>query len=96
MRARIFFLLTLAAAAQAQRYCNPLPLPSYPVQTDVGGRGFDVRSMADPTVAEFRGSFYLAGNGSGLYRSAQPLGPWEFLGDFTDDQGKRFSPFDPT
>ena len=51
--------------------------------------------MAAPTVAEFRGSFYLAGNGSGLYRSAQPLGPWEFLGDFTDNQGKRFSPFDP-
>jgi hypothetical protein len=131
--------LTLTVAADAQRYCNPLPLPSYPVRTRARDRGLDVRSLADPTVirhdgkwylyatggmvwvsedfihwqyrpvslpgptpsfeaptvAEFQGSFYLAGNGSGLYRSSDPLGPWELVGSFQDNLGKRFSPFDP-
>lgn len=125
--------------AKPLRYCNPIPLPSYPVQHRSGR---DMRSMADPTVFKFKdkwylypsnglawwsenlvnwhyqpvtlpgappandpviwapsvmehnGAFYLTANELGLYRASDPLGPWELLGRFTDEDGKVFRPFD--
>ena len=126
----------LSAQNKTQRYCNPLPIPAYPIQT---ASGRDMRSMADPTVIraggkwylypsnglawwssdlvnwhyqpmtlpgvkgvvwaptvmEHNGSFYLTANGLGLYGAEDPLGPWQLLGDFRDEEGKVYQPFDP-
>jgi xylan 1,4-beta-xylosidase len=51
-------------------------------------------TITAPTVAVYRGKFYLVGNGTGLYRSDDPLGPYEFAGAFKDNQGKLLRIFD--
>ncbi len=51
-------------------------------------------TITAPTVAEYRGKFYLVGNGTGLYRSTDPLGPYEFAGNFKDAEGKPLRIFD--
>ena len=48
-----------------------------------------------PDVFEYKGSLYLTGNDLGLYRSESPLGPWQYVGDFKDREGKKILPFDP-
>jgi xylan 1,4-beta-xylosidase len=53
------------------------------------------RGVTAPHMVEYQGFLYLTGNATGLYRSKDPMGPWEYFGDFQDDTGKRFSPFDP-
>lgn len=42
-----------------------------------------------PGAFAYRGFVYLTGNYAGLYRSRDPLGPFEFFGDFTDANGQR-------
>ncbi len=49
-----------------------------------GGRG-----IGAPTAAEYDGYVYLTGNDIGLFRSRDPLGPFEFFGDFVDEHGHR-------
>jgi hypothetical protein len=44
-----------------------------------GGRG-----VVAPTAFEYEGYVYLTGNDIGLFRSRDPLGPFEFFGDFVD------------
>jgi hypothetical protein len=44
-----------------------------------------------PHVVKFDGMYYMTGNGSPLYRSANILGPYEELGPWTDEQGRPFS-----
>ncbi len=43
----------------------------------VGGRG-----IGAPTAFDYKGYVYLTGNDIGLFRSRDPLGPFEFFGDF--------------
>ena len=49
-----------------------------------GGRG-----IGAPTAFEYEGYVYLTGNDIGLFRSRDPLGPFEFFGDFVDQHGHR-------
>ena len=49
-----------------------------------GGRG-----VVAPTAFEYEGYVYLTGNDIGLFRSRDPLGPFEFFGDFVDEHGHR-------
>jgi xylan 1,4-beta-xylosidase len=132
-------LAPAVAQNKPKTYCNPLPLPSYPVVRAAPG-GLDYRSLADPTVIKYggkwylypsyemawvsedlinwehvpmklsgagrgspfaptvlehNGSFYLTANGTGLYRSSDPLGPWEYAGDIKDQNGKKVIWVDP-
>jgi xylan 1,4-beta-xylosidase len=41
-----------------------------------------------PHIVKFDGYWYMAGNGSALFRSANVLGPYEEVGPFQDAQGK--------
>lgn len=47
---------------------------------------FEIRA---PTAVVYKGYIYLTGNDIGLLRSANPLGPFEFFGDFMDENGQR-------
>jgi len=47
------------------------------------------RGISAPTAFEYEGYVYLTGNDSGLFRSRNPLGPFEFFGDFIDEHGHR-------
>ena len=47
------------------------------------------RGIGAPTAFEYEGYVYLAGNDTGLFRSRDPLGPFEFFGDFVDEHGHR-------
>ena len=49
-----------------------------------GGRG-----IGAPTAFAYEGYVYLTGNDIGLFRSPDPLGPFEFFGDFVDQHGHR-------
>jgi len=49
-----------------------------------GGRG-----IGAPTAFEYEGWVYLTGNDRGLFRSRDPLGPFELFGDFVDEHGHR-------
>jgi len=49
------------------------------------------RRLAAPAVFVYQGYVYLTGNGSGLFRSRNPLGPFEYYGDFTDENGQRLN-----
>jgi len=42
-----------------------------------------------PAAFVYRDHVYVAGNGTGLFRSSSALGPFEYLGDFSDHQGRR-------
>jgi len=42
-----------------------------------------------PTALAYQGYVYLTGNRTGLYRSRDPLGPFEYFGDFQDGDGQR-------
>jgi xylan 1,4-beta-xylosidase len=44
-----------------------------------------------PDVVKYDGYFYMAGNGTRLYRSAKILGPYEEVGPWLDQNGKPFS-----
>jgi xylan 1,4-beta-xylosidase len=48
-----------------------------------------------PHAFEYNGSVYLTGNDLGLFRAESPLGPWTYVADFTDTDGKKVAPFDP-
>lgn len=47
------------------------------------------RGIGAPTAFEYEGWVYLTGNDRGLFRSRDPLGPFEFFGDFVDEHGHR-------
>ena len=47
------------------------------------------RGISAPTAFAYEGYVYLTGNDSGLFRSRDPLGPFEFFGDFVDEHGHR-------
>src|SRR5439155_800608 len=47
-----------------------------------------------PAAFEYQGNVYLTGNDTGLYRARHPAGPYEYIGDFKDDQGKKMLLFD--
>ena len=49
-----------------------------------GGRG-----ISAPTSVVYKGYVYLTGNDIGLFRSRNPLGPFEYFGDFLDEGGQR-------
>ena len=53
------------------------------------------RPVTAPHAFEFQGHLYVTGNDIGLYRSADPLKGWEYIGDFKDDKGKKMLLFDP-
>ena len=61
---------------------NPITLP--------GGR-----RVTAPHAFEHGGFLYLTGNDTGLYRSRDPFGQWEYIGDFKDHKGDRILLFDP-
>jgi len=42
-----------------------------------------------PAAFVYKGYVYLTGNDTGLYRSRNPLGPFEYIGDFIDEKGRR-------
>ena len=46
-------------------------------------------NIAAPGVFAYQGYVYLTGNYTGLFRSRDPLGPFEYSGDFTDENGQR-------
>ncbi len=48
-----------------------------------------------PSVVPWKGKFLLTGHSNGLYIGDNPLGPFEFLGDFILPDGQRFRPVDP-
>jgi len=52
------------------------------------------RRATAPHAFEFNGSVYLTGNDVGLYRAAEPKGPYEYIGDFKDEQGNKILLFD--
>ena len=47
------------------------------------------RGIGAPTAFAYEGYVYLTGNDVGLFRSRSPLGPFEFFGDFVDEDGRR-------
>jgi beta-xylosidase len=47
------------------------------------------REITAPAAVPFKDYVYLTGNDIGLFRSRSPLGPFEFFGDFVDENGKR-------
>jgi len=49
-----------------------------------GGRG-----IWAPTAVVYKDQVYLTGNDTGLFRSSDPLGPFEYFGDFLDEHGQR-------
>jgi len=49
----------------------------------------DGRDIEAPAVFEYDGYIYLTGNDIGLFRSRDPLGPFEYLGDFMNENGQR-------
>jgi xylan 1,4-beta-xylosidase len=59
-----------------------------PVTLPAGGR------VTAPHAFEYEGFVYLTGNDTGLYRSREPLGPWEYIGDLKDEKGSKFLSFD--
>lgn len=48
-----------------------------------------------PSAFEYEGQIFLTGNDIGLLRSQDPIGPWEYIGDFKDAKGKTIKLFDP-
>jgi hypothetical protein len=52
------------------------------------------RGISAPNIFQYKDRLYLTGNDTGLYRSADPLGPWEYLGDIHDASGKKMLLFD--
>ena len=60
-------------------------------------RSVDGRNMSDaPGAFAYKGHMYLSGNSIGLFRSRDPLGPFEYMGDFSEPQpGEEGGFFDP-
>jgi hypothetical protein len=57
-------------------------------------QGVDMREgrvPVAPHVVKFDGQFYLSGNSAPLYRAPAILGPYEVVGDWTDESGKPFA-----
>lgn len=51
---------------------------------------FEGHATSDaPAAFVYRDQVYVAGNGTGLFRSSHALGPFEYLGDFSDHEGRR-------
>jgi len=48
----------------------------------------DSRIVA-PGAFSYQGYVYLTGNNTGLFRSRDPLGPFEYFGDFVNENGQR-------
>ena len=42
-----------------------------------------------PAAVAYKGYVYLTGNDTGLFRSRDPLGPFDFYGDLVDERGRR-------
>lgn len=47
------------------------------------------RGIGAPTAVACKGYVYITGNDIGLFRSSDPLGSFEFFGDFLDENGRR-------
>ncbi|HWB85927.1 MAG TPA: family 43 glycosylhydrolase [Bryobacteraceae bacterium] len=52
------------------------------------------RRVAAPDVFAYHDYLYLTGNDTGLYRSREAIGPWEYVGDFKDEKGGKMLLFD--
>lgn len=52
------------------------------------------RRIVAPNVFQYRDFVYLTGNDTGLYRARTPEGPWEYLGDIRDANGRAMLLFD--
>jgi beta-xylosidase len=52
------------------------------------------RRAVAPHAFEYNGSVYLTGNDVGLFKAPDPLGPWEYIGDFKDEKGSTIKLFD--
>jgi len=52
------------------------------------------KRVVAPHIAEYKGNFYMCGNTQDLFRSPHPLGPWELIGQFKNENGKTFRLFD--
>jgi beta-xylosidase len=50
------------------------------------------RRVGAPHVFQYQDYVYLTGNNVGLFRSRDPLGPFEFIGDFKDEKGNSMQP----
>lgn len=44
-----------------------------------------------PHVVKYNGAFYMSGNNSPLYRAPNILGPYEVVGEWTDEKGQPFA-----
>jgi len=47
------------------------------------------REVGAPAAFEYDGYIYLTGNDIGLFRSRDPLGPFEYFGDLVNENGQR-------
>ena len=55
----------------------------------------DAKPTWSPNLFEYQGYLYVAGAEVGWYRCRDPLGPWEHIGEFKDQNGKDIKLFDP-
>jgi hypothetical protein len=53
------------------------------------------RKVAAPALIEHGGTFYLSGNGVGIFEAPHPLGPWHYAGDVETIQGNKLAWADP-
>lgn len=63
----------------------------HPISLPAGRRG-----VSAPHAFEYGDYVYLTGNDTGLYRARDPMGAWEYIGDFKDHNGARILLFDTT
>jgi xylan 1,4-beta-xylosidase len=52
------------------------------------------RRVSAPHAFAYKDYLYLTGNDTGLFRSREPQGPWEYIGDFKDEKGNKTLLFD--
>jgi hypothetical protein len=53
------------------------------------------KKVVAPALVEHKGTFYLSGNGAGIFEAPHPLGPWRYAGDVETVQGSRLAWADP-
>lgn len=62
----------------AKYFCNPIDLPYRVQHAMIGDREFVFRELADPSIVEFRGTYYLFASMTGGFFSSQDLVSWDF------------------
>src|SRR5262245_8114089 len=53
------------------------------------------KSVVAPSLIEHDGTFYLSGNGVGIFEAPHPLGPWHYAGDVLNQEGSKLDWADP-